>query len=178
MTDDFSYYKALINVKAFLPNDKEIINIIKLCSLINDNKNWKIWYDGFGNKVILDKNKIILKKEDNNQLIKDIHYKLHPINIIKKSKLLLIHKFLNEYYCLFYLSNSLKLSHYKDGWLQNKPPLDMGINKIRLLIQNANIIDYKKFDDDMFLIKLPSSEDFKNTNIEKITNILGLNNAV
>jgi len=171
-----TYHKALINVKAYLPDDKEIIKIIKLCNLRNDEKNWKIWYDDLGNKLTFSDKKTIIIKQDDNFIIKNIHHKLHPKNIIKKSKLLLINKNDNVFYCLFYLDNHLKLSIYKDdNWIENQPPLNIGIDNIRHLIQNANVDDYKEItDNNIIIIKLPSSKVVFDTEYKQILEKLGI----
>ncbi len=170
-----SYYRSLINVKAYLPEDKEVINIIKLCRLRNDDNNWKIWYDDFGNKLILSETRKIIIKEYDSFIVKDIHQKLHPKNIIKKSKLLLINKDNNIYYCLFYLDNHLKLSKYEDNiWQENLSPINIGVKNIRNLIQNANVGDYKDIDDNTMIVKLPSSGNIKDTRFNQVFESLGI----
>ncbi len=159
-----TYHKALINVKAYLPEDKEIINIIKLCNLRNDNKNWKIWYDDLGNKLVLNKKNIKIKKY-NSFIIKDLHHKLHPNIIINNTSLLLINLINDFYYCLLYTNNTIKLSIYKDNnWIENQPPLSAGIENLRLIIKNI--------DKNIKIIKLVNDEI-----CDKITESLGIKNA-
>ena len=147
--------KAMVNVKAFLPDDEEIIDIIRLCDLSPDN-DWKRWVDSNGNALTIQNNKkIITQKEKlskNNNLIKDIHLKASANQISDVSKLALFAQaeattgnFANICFIWFWGEDDRirHLCFMRNEWVENQPPLNAGLLSLRALIRNKNISDYK-----------------------------------
>jgi putative transposase len=74
-----NYNKALINVKAFLPGDDEIIRIIEMCDLVPTGT-WQLWTDNNGHNMVIKNNRTVTSKKTNPivrhpVIIKDIHFK-------------------------------------------------------------------------------------------------------
>jgi len=136
------YNKCLINVKAFLPDDKEIIKIIKLCYLEPVKNNWRIWSDNQGNIITLFKNRVVISRKINNYLLKadDLYLKSPAESIIENSRWAMI--CLEEDNCVIWLlgvDSRLRHIHYTNGvWIGNVPPMNNGINSIRTVIENLD----------------------------------------
>lgn len=165
--------KALINVKAFLPEDNEIISIIKICDL-EPLEDWKHWVDFNGNNLTIKQNKSIILTKDIptkkiNKKIKDIYYKA-PINSISKNSkfaLIAFAKSTNSEkinICFIWFlgkDDKLRLSILlKNEWIENQPPLLTSIATIRIIIKNLNIEKFKKIKPS--LIKGPLSSNIEN----------------
>ena len=136
---------AIVNVKAFLPEDKEIIQIIDMCNLDPDGDSWLKWSDSNGNYLHIKKDKTVVSNKDSPtkkkiRLIKDIHFKA-PIDVISKnSKWALIcfaessvnipsfHNIspgINIAFIWFFgIDNKLRLSTFiQNEWIENQSPL-------------------------------------------------------
>jgi hypothetical protein len=151
------YPKALASVKAYLPEDKEIVRIIEMCDLEPAGKGWRLWTDSLGHNLIIKNNKCITSKKVNPVSrypfkIKDIHYKSSAkqiSNISKWSMISLAESQENGVPNICFLwflgfDNRLRLLCYmKDEWIENKPPLSSGINTLRTIIKNIDEISYK-----------------------------------
>lgn len=146
--------KAIVNVQAYLPDDKEIIKIIELCNLRPIEDDWRKWQDNCGNILFIRKNKIIttikksvfLKKEP---IITDIHFKASVDRIAKNSKFAMVsfakskdNKSLLQNICfIWFLSNENKLRllvFMRNEWIENQFPLCSGIKTLRTFVKNLN----------------------------------------
>ena len=149
MTNQRTFNRNLVSLKAFLPNDKHVENIIKMCNL-SPTDDWKIWTDQNNNNIIAKKNKTIhVKNTDiNNQILRDIYFKSHPKQIFNNSKVVMF-IFIEQQdvdipersFVLFIGEDEkIRLSCYIKGeWSENKLPLAAGIQTLRTLIDHKNI---------------------------------------
>jgi hypothetical protein len=137
------YNKCITNVKAFLPNDKEIIKIIKLCRLEPLNNNWRIWTDNSGNLLTISKNRKIHSRKTDDYSLKadDLYLKASAKDIAKISRWAMISIGDND--CLlWFLGVDDRLRHvsYMSGlWTENKPPLSSGIGSLKTIVQYIDI---------------------------------------
>lgn len=143
--------KNLESVKAFLPDDLEVIQIIQICQLYPTNS-WRVWVDHLGNSlVILNDKKVISLREHplspSDKIITDIYQKAPPNKIAKNSKWALIafaegDKNNNQLCFLWMLGNDDRLriiTYVKDGWIENYPPLGCGMKTLRTIAKHLNI---------------------------------------
>ena len=149
---------AIVNVKAFLPKDQEIIQIIDMCNLNPDGDSWLKWSDSNGNYLHIKKDKTVVSNKESPtkkkpRLIKDIHFKA-PIDVISKnSKWALICfaegsspglPLLNVVFIWFLgIDNKLRLSTFvQNGWIENQPPLVTSITTLRTIVKHLDIDKY------------------------------------
>lgn len=151
-----NYNKALINVKAFLPGDDEIIKIIEMCDLVPTGT-WQLWTDNNGHNMVIKNNRTVTSKKTNPivrhpVIIKDIHFKSSAKQIANNSKWAMIslaesqEDFTPNICFLWFLGfdNRLRLVCYvRDSWMENKPPLSSDINTLRSIVKNLDIEGYK-----------------------------------
>lgn len=148
-----NYEKAIVNVKAFLPNDNEIIKIIEICNLNPLKDDWRNWIDNsdFNLNIRKDHNIYIYKNIPNKQslIIKDIHFKA-PIDVISNnSKFALIlfsYKQQTDICYVWFLGNddNLRLCLFvKNEWVENRSPLMAGIGILRTIVNNMNVEKHK-----------------------------------
>ena len=57
--------KFIVNIKAFLPKDEDIIKIIDVCDLKPLDNNWKQLYDSYGNCLSISDSKAIYTNINN-----------------------------------------------------------------------------------------------------------------
>jgi hypothetical protein len=142
--------RLLSSLKAFLPNDKEIIQIIKYCQLSPVDKAWDKWQDIAGNTLNISrlKNisvKIIEKHPKEKQKITDIHLKSPPKSIFKRSPYCLISLDKNDTLYLLMLDNDkIRYSIFNKQWLENEFPITSNIKFLRVFFKNIKIQDYKE----------------------------------
>lgn len=133
--------KLINSVKAFLPRDKEVVNIIRLCDLF-PTTSWKFWIDSFGNTLRVHDNKQLSWKKSKitSGIVTDIFIKSHPVKIANKSYWSFFYFDQEDIYIYFFgKDNKLRLVHYhKDRWKKNIPPLTKGIRHLRLAIATIN----------------------------------------
>lgn len=147
-----SYTKNLISLKAFLPDKKYIIDIVKYCGL-KDTDNWKIWIDDYGNRLSVDRNRIPkIKLNENIDLqtlnSKDLYLKAN-INYLSS-----INKFsvISTADCAYYIwmmdhNNRLRLCYYlNDILMENQPVLISGINNLKIIISNLDVDGFRMID--------------------------------
>lgn len=159
---------AIVNVKAFLPKDQEIIQIIDMCNLDPDGDSWLKWSDSNGNYLHIKKDKTVVSNKDSptkkrTRLIKDIHFKA-PIDVISKNSKWALICFAESsatntppYYIINNISpglniafiwflgidNKLRLSTFiQNEWIENQPPLITSITTLRTIVKHLNINKY------------------------------------
>lgn len=151
------YQRAIVNVKAFLPDDNEIIKIIEICDLEPVGESWRLWTDNHGNNLVIKNNKTVISKKINPVArqpikIKDIHFKSSAKQIAANSKFAMIslaeslEDSIPNICFLWFLGfdDRLRLVCYvRDSWLENKPPLSSGVGALRTIVQNLDIEGYK-----------------------------------
>ena len=154
-----NYTKAIINVKASLPEDEEIIKIIEICKLEPTNT-WRLWTDNNGHNMIIKNNKTITLKKNNRQpiIVKDIYFKSSAKQIANNSKWAMISLAKNKdnaNICFLWFlgfDNILRLMcHVKDSCMENKPPLSSGINTLKFIVKNLNVENYKTILDSRYI---------------------------
>lgn len=136
MIKDLSRNKAIVNVQAFYPEDKEIVSIINICKLYHEKTNWKIWSDGFGNALDIDKLKII---DDNRLHYPDLYYKASPQQIVSISNVWMVAEN-NETIYVWFLGkdNRLRFLIKNDKWI-NSVPLLSGLSTLRMFVRNVDV---------------------------------------
>lgn len=138
--------KAIVNIKAFLPEDEDIIKIIDVCNLKPLNADWRIIFDPYGNSLSFKKDKTIFTNiNDNPNTIQDIYFKSHPKTISSKSNWSMISLTENDSFFVWFLGVDNKLRsccYMNDEWQENKPPLVCGINTLRKIVQSFDVDDY------------------------------------
>lgn len=138
--------KALINVQAFLPNDKEIVKIIDRSNL-NELDNWRLWGNGKSPSIKICKNKFVKCYERNTIAPEslDLYFGAAPKQIAKISKSVLIIIVSNIMTILFLgKDNKFRLASYHDDkniWVRNYP-LSLQLNDIRTFIKYENVETY------------------------------------
>lgn len=140
--------QALISLKAFLPKDQEVLQIVEFCRLVPA-KTWRQWTDQMGNILSIHKNRkcnIIQKKDCN--FISDLYYKAPPKTIANKTKtaLLLISPE-NEMLVLCSLGQDerLRIIRYNRGWLSSESPLTYGLNNLKIIVRIISSGDISEF---------------------------------
>lgn len=133
--------KILINVKALLPKDKEILHILKYCNYFPTD-NWKIWSDSLGNSIDLNNFHITIKQVEN---YSDLFYKSSLSVLLEKTKLLLIGTCEDKYYLWLFDNEKIRFLYYDKQW-KNLSPLVGGLSPLRILIQNLSIETSKEID--------------------------------
>jgi hypothetical protein len=156
IVDQRTFNKKLVSIKAFLPDDKHLENIITMCNLVPTD-DWKIWTDEISSLLIAKTNKNIRVKKINplninKQIVKDIYFKSHPKQIYNNSNVVMF-VFLDKNnanipdssFVLFVGEDKkIRLSCYiKDEWYENRPPLTAGTLTLRTIIDNKDIDSYK-----------------------------------
>lgn len=150
--------QALESVKAFLKNDTDIETIIKVCDLYPAAYSWRKWTDNLGNHIQIYNNKrvkLFINHPNNKKyIITDLYFKLYPDKIAKMSTWAFISfgkdnkDILNT--CLVWFlgeDNRLRsLSYSNNKWNPNHPPLLSGIDTLRQIVRNFNVVSYKQFD--------------------------------
>jgi hypothetical protein len=144
-----NYIKSLSSLKAFIPDKKYIIDIIKICRLKHTN-DWKIWQDDYGNILSVNLKKepsIILNQNIDLQKIqsKDLYFKAHinKLSSINKYSLIAIHEDIYYIWMLDY-NNILRLCMYvNDILVENQPILNSGIKNLRKIIETLDVDGYK-----------------------------------
>lgn len=151
--------KALVSLKAFLPQDQEICKLIQLCNL-QPLKDWRHWTDFLGhNLIVAESKKISIFKEHpltpTEKIITDIYYKSYPKQITKISKRAIIifgEEDKHGDLCFIWLigrDDKLRLVTFaKNQWIENYPPLSCGMKTLRfivkqLLVEQVRSIDHK-----------------------------------
>jgi len=150
------FKKSLINVKAFLPEDKEILKIIEVCDL-EPTDDWKVWTDHNGHNLIIKNNRTATSKTTNPierypVKIKDIYFKASAGQIAANSKWVMVSlaegipgTVPNICFMWFLgVDNRLRLVCYlRDAWVENKTPLSSGIHTLRHIVKNFDVSGYK-----------------------------------
>lgn len=147
-----NYFKNLVNIKAFLPNEKYVIDIIKFCQLKHTD-NWKIWQDDYGNILSIDRKRyhsIKLNQNINLQTVdsKDLYCKanIKKLSSINKYSLIAIKDDI-IYLWMLDENNILRLCMYvNDILMENQPVLNSGIRNLKIIIENSKIDSWTKVD--------------------------------
>ena len=149
--------KALINVEAYLPDDTDILKIIRMCDLEPVGDSWCKWTDHGGHTLIIKNNRKVIAKKDaptnrKAETIKDIHLKSSAKQIANNSQwgLISIAKSAvdpNANICyVWFLGNDEKLRllcFLKNEWVENQLPLSSGMHTLRTVVKHLDIDDYK-----------------------------------
>lgn len=144
------YDKSLVNVAAFLPDDKEILEIIKLCHL-QPSESWRLWHDNLGNHLnILNDRKVVSYKDlplsPTTKIITDIHHKAPPDRLANSASQAVIFfgegdKITSNVAFIWLLGKDGRLrflTFAKNEWLENHPPLIVGLKTLRVVIKNLH----------------------------------------
>lgn len=128
------------SLKAFLPNDKEILDIINLCELKPSINTWKEWIDIGENILYITENrklktKINKIKINENCKVVDIYIKCKISKLLEKSIYIFIILSKNNIYDIFLLAKNLYYFKYKNNKLNICLPLSAGLKKLRKLIK-------------------------------------------
>lgn len=147
-----SYTKNLISLKAFLPNNKYIIDIVKYCGL-KDTNDWKIWIDDYGNILSVDykrHTKIKLNQNIDLQTInsKDLYFKANIKDLARINKCAVISTSENSYYIwMLDENNILRLCYYlNDILMENQPVLISGLKNLKIIMDNLDVDGFKILD--------------------------------
>lgn len=138
------YYRSIINVKAFCPNDAEIIKILEYCKL-KPSVSWKVWIDDSGNScMIVAPDDIRTSTEPKQPQYSDLYLKAHPSRIFRKSQFALIGSCEAKYemfYCwLIGKDNRIRvLINSKQEWRVGVAPLVTGIDALREVIRYSEV---------------------------------------
>lgn len=147
--------KALESIKAFLPDDKLIGEIIELCDLHPINKSWRKWTDHLGNFLQIRNKKVISFSQDplgNEEIITDIYFKASPNKLSQISDWAFISfgkdqtNSFNALY-MWFLGRDKRLrfcSFHNGNWLKNEPPLISGVDTLRPVLKNLNVNGYRQ----------------------------------
>lgn len=137
--------KELVSLQAFVPEDEEIVQIIKACDL-HPKDNWKRWFGTDGSYIKIRKNKNITGgyTADKNISTTDIYYlsSLSSLSEISKSALLITTE--DNSYALFMGHDErlrLRRKNNEKEWV-SYPPLSLPLKDLRTLIKNKNIESY------------------------------------
>lgn len=145
-----NYAKSLTSLRAFVPDKKYIIDIIKLCKLKHTENDWKIWADDYGNTLSVNRTRepsIILNQNINPQTIecKDLYAKAHIKKLASFNKFSLTAIKDNKIYVWLYDGNILRLCMYVDDILiENQPVLISGINNLKIIIDSILVEGWKE----------------------------------
>lgn len=147
-----NYDQALMNVSLFLPEDKEILDIIKFCQLRPSEDSWKIWHDHLGNHINISNDKKPSSYKDSplshtNKIITDLYYKSLPKQLGSFATQTVIlfgegDKATSNVAFIWLLGkdNRLRLLTYaKNEWIENYPPLSIGLKTLRTIVRNLKI---------------------------------------
>ncbi|HVI39650.1 MAG TPA: hypothetical protein VM577_03235 [Anaerovoracaceae bacterium] len=137
--------KSLTSLKAFLPDDQEIEEIIRLCQLY-PTISWKYWTDHLGHTLsVLENKKVVILKEHplspTEKIITDIYHKALPNRIATNSSHVLIafgegDKQAYQAAFVWFLGkdNRLRMSNFsKNEWIENTSPLSSGMKSLRVV---------------------------------------------
>ena len=165
---------ALVNVRAFLPEDKEIIDIIAKCNLYPEG--WTKWISASGSyiKISQDNKKLSIKKS-NNIDCSNLYAKANPKKTIKISSCAVIYQDI-DLNILFYGNDGIiRFIVFSKDKIISKSPIDAGLGCLRFLIKNLrNNSISEKIGKDMiwFIVKddfnLKFKEVLSETNFEYI----------
>lgn len=142
--------KALASLRAFLSEQDDIIQIVKLCHLFPMKDSWRKWTDHLGNFFQVHNNKKVISFEHHPEEIKDIKvtdvfYKSHPKKIAKISK----HAFIaigkddqdNQIVFIWFLGQDdrLRLVTSCNGeWIRNYSPMICGVETLRPIVRSLS----------------------------------------
>lgn len=145
MTQPESFEKSIISLRAFLPDDQEIENIIRLCHL-RPTISWKHWTDHLGHTLsILENRKVIILKDHplspSEKIITDIYHKAPPNKIAANSSHAIIafaEGDKQSYHAAFIWflgkDNKLRMCNFsKNEWIENTSPLYSGMKTLRIV---------------------------------------------
>lgn len=131
--------KEIVNVRAFLPADQEIIKIIEICKL-HPGSTWKVWSDGFGNTIKISAKRKISIGNNLNLKYNDLYFKStikHIANVSNKVMLGLS----DDVAFAWMLGQDSRLRYLvkQSGCWQNSSPLLSGLAALRVFVQNLNV---------------------------------------
>ena len=141
--------KALVNVQAFLPDDKEIVSILNACDM-SPADDWRLWINGESPSIRIYHNKKIMCRKRNVETpgTIDLYFGSHPTQLAELSKLALIIFVANVMCILLFLGkdNKLRLARYLDKideW-QRDYPLTLPLEDVRTLIKHEGVETHRR----------------------------------
>jgi len=139
------FNKHFASLRAFIPNDSYVLDIIKLCNLQHTD-NWNTWIDEYNNELFINKNKQILininPTFDNQKFeTKDLYLKAKVNKLSEINKFSLISIKDNKYYMwMLDKNNIIRLCIYIDDILmETQPILISGIHNLKLIVSYLNV---------------------------------------
>lgn len=159
--------KNLITLQAILPNDNEIIKILKYCRFKPIEPTLMKWMDLGNNILTINKENINLhslkirtKNINEDYLITNIHLKSPISKIMQESSYCFI-SLLNKAYNMYLLKNNeLMFFHYRTKWINNLLPIYGGLIELRNVIKYMNVKNYERKNNN-WAFKLPMNQFLK-----------------
>lgn len=138
----FNLTKAFVNVQAYLPEDQEIIKIIKLCNLKPKDFLWKIWIDEFNYYLHFQNHKALVKRKniEGKPEISDLYFKSRVDQITSNALHHMTIIYSDESY-IWMIGHDDKIRCFNSG--KRVSPLILGLSPLRILVQNLNKIRSK-----------------------------------
>lgn len=134
--------KFLVNVRAFLPHDDQILDIIKFCKL-EPTDNWRIWRDCLGYKVSITNSKRVIAIPESIKIARsycpDIYFKSKINHIYEMSRWAMISFTKSNDIIVWLLGFDDRLRtcvYFNNDWIENMSPLACGMPTLRELISN------------------------------------------
>lgn len=132
--------KALVNVTAFLSDDKEIVRIINGCFL-NNTDDWRIWKNSESKYLKITQTKKLQVKLQDPLLIKseDLYRYCHPGRVSQISKKVLIVVKQHKAYFLFIGNDDkFRFAGWEENWYRDTPLiLSLDVLRVPLLYEDV-----------------------------------------
>jgi hypothetical protein len=152
--------QKLASLVAYLPNDKEISTLVKICNL-QPVDNWRVWNSAYGSELKAQASKAISLKLYDNLQRPDLFQNRDLKEIVQLSKVV-SWKF--ERLAIWCHDDILRVYVRQDRWVR-VCPLSFGIDHIRQLIQFENVEPVEDFfqgTEDGFISWWPLSDSLQN----------------
>lgn len=151
--------QALVSVQAFLPEDKEIVRIIKGCSLEPVN-GWRVWQNSASPylKILKNRRAVVRYKQGVESDASDVLAQARPESVFASCRVALC-TFQQATNVLLWCADSrFRLLTYEDRWLLPKPPLSVGLESLRMLVKHLQIQKSKRIDEKTFVTTWPPEQ--------------------
>lgn len=136
--------KQIVSLTAFLPEDKDVLDIIQLCHLYPV-ESWKNWTDYLGWTLgIADNKKVIIHRDlpfsYDEYFITDLFYKSHPSKLFSNSSKVVIaladsNKNDTAFVWLLGKDKRLRMATFSGKWIENISPLLSGMKTLRIVLK-------------------------------------------
>ena len=145
--------KALVNVQAYLPDDKEIITILKICKFVNDKNDWKLWNNVNYRLLFTDVRSIkITKKKCSEIRLFDLLVLADPVDVIRQSSIGLYDDTSKEFLLLGKDDILRQCNYTSNGWISAELNVEP-IIRLRNLLRNSSF-DFQAIDKNFYCGKL------------------------